>query len=118
MGWCEMVVMLGGYFWDELGSLLDGYVMVWVLVNNGCFLWMVLCELMVIIFVLIFNGVECVYNLMVLMMLLYLLCGGDYDWWVIFYFNGVGIIELNMMDVNVLCGVLLLYDWIWEDDNW
>jgi type VI secretion system protein ImpG len=104
----EMWITLGGQLWDEPGSLPDAHVTVRVLANNGTLPRMALREATIAEPASDFTGIRGVRNLTQPTAPLYPPQNKRYAWQVMSHFSGR---EFDMMDTEVLRGVLALYDW-------
>jgi type VI secretion system protein ImpG len=110
----EMWLTLGGQLWDEPGSLPDAHVTVRVLANNGTLPRMALREATITEPASDFTGIRGVRNLTQPTVPCYPPRNKHYAWQVMSHFSGR---ELDMMDTEVLRGVLALYDWTRLPEN-
>ncbi|MGF6899220.1 type VI secretion system baseplate subunit TssF [Paraburkholderia sp. GAS348] len=110
----EMWITLGGHVWDESGSLPDTHVKVRVLANNGSLPRMALRESTISTLASNAGGVGSVRNLTQPTLPLYPPRDRQYRWQVISHFSSR---EFDVLDKDVLRGVLALYDWTGRDDN-
>lgn len=117
IGTRQLWMVLGGQSWETTDHPPDHHIAVRVLANNGRLPRMALAESTITEPVSDFTGIERVRNLTAPTMPLYPPRErGMYDWHMISHFSGGGS-ELNMMDEQVLRGVLTLYDWTDMPDN-
>jgi type VI secretion system protein ImpG len=122
----QMWITLGGHVWDksdetvreEFGQkseiIPDAHVSVRVLANNGMLPRMALRESAITTTSSNAGGIGRVRNLTQPTPPLYPPRGRDYQWQVVSHFSGH---EFNVLDTEVLRGVLALYEWSGQTDN-
>ncbi|MEZ0601020.1 type VI secretion system baseplate subunit TssF [Paraburkholderia sp. IW21] len=122
----QMWITLGGHVWDrgretvgraageEFGTVPDKHVAVRVLANNGMLPRMALRESAITTPVLSAGGIGSVRNLTQPTTPFYPPRDRQYQWQVISHFSGR---EFDVLNTDVLRGVLALYDWTGQDDN-
>ena len=122
----QMWITLGGHVWDqgdatagdapgqESSALPDTHVAVRVLANNGMLPRMALRESSITTPVLNAGSIGSVRNLTQPTLPLYPPRDRQYPWQIVSHFSGR---EFNVLDADVLRGVLMLYDWTGHNDN-